>query len=84
MSAKMGFLNKRHELYAQNIANADTPSYRPKDLKNMDFSDYMPKRTQVSGKVRMAATDDLHMPTSRTSGATKPVKQVEVYEAAPD
>ena len=37
-SGKMGWLNERQTVLAQNIANADTPGYQARDLKSQDFS----------------------------------------------
>lgn len=37
LSAKMHYLNQRQGVLSQNIANADTPGYRPYDLKPVDF-----------------------------------------------
>lgn len=37
MSGKMRWLSSRQGVLSQNIANADTPTYRPKDLKEVDF-----------------------------------------------
>ncbi|MBM3511367.1 MAG: hypothetical protein FJX61_14700 [Alphaproteobacteria bacterium] len=38
LTKKMSWLNERQRVLAQNIANADTPGYRPSDLKNVDFA----------------------------------------------
>lgn len=38
IGGKMNFLNQRQRVISQNIANADTPNYQPKDLKEADFS----------------------------------------------
>ena len=38
MSEKMKWLSSRQGVLSQNIANADTPKYRPQDLKPLDFS----------------------------------------------
>ena len=40
-TVKMGWLNQRQTVLAQNIANADTPNYRAKDLKAPTFSKIM-------------------------------------------
>jgi flagellar basal-body rod protein FlgB len=37
MAGKMKWLSSRQAVLAQNIANADTPEYRPLDLKEVDF-----------------------------------------------
>ena len=37
LTKKMAWLNQRQKVLAQNIANSDTPGYRPKDLKELTF-----------------------------------------------
>ena len=37
IGAKMEYLSQRQNIISQNIANADTPGYQPKDLKPVDF-----------------------------------------------
>ncbi|MEM8949689.1 MAG: flagellar basal body rod protein FlgB [Pseudomonadota bacterium] len=37
LSARMSWLTQRQAVLAQNIANADTPDYRPRDLRESDF-----------------------------------------------
>ncbi len=37
MRAKMEWLSERQKLLSENIANADTPGYRARDLKPVDF-----------------------------------------------
>ena len=36
-NSKMGWLSERQTVLAQNIANADTPGYKAKDLKGLIF-----------------------------------------------
>ncbi|MBX6320972.1 MAG: flagellar basal body rod protein FlgB [Rhodospirillaceae bacterium] len=37
LSARMAWLSQRQEVLAQNVANADTPGFKPSDLAPMDF-----------------------------------------------
>lgn len=37
MSERMSWLTQRQEVLAQNVANADTPGYKPRDLEPLDF-----------------------------------------------
>jgi flagellar basal-body rod protein FlgB len=37
MKQRLAWLGQRHEVLAQNIANADTPGYRPRDIKPLEF-----------------------------------------------
>lgn len=36
-TGKMSWLAERQRVLSQNIANSDTPEYRPRDLKKVDF-----------------------------------------------
>jgi len=58
ISTRMRWLNERQTIIAQNVANADTPGYKPQDLKELDF------RSQVVRHLphlEMAATSDTHI-----------------------
>lgn len=37
LTSKMGWLSERQQVLARNIANVNTPDYRPKDLTKPDF-----------------------------------------------
>ena len=37
LNKKMDWLNQRQEVIAQNVANVDTPHYKPSDLKTFTF-----------------------------------------------
>jgi flagellar basal-body rod protein FlgB len=41
MGQRMKWLNERQKVLAQNIANANTPGYIPKDLKNISFTAHL-------------------------------------------
>ena len=45
---KMGWLTARQVVLSQNIANADTPNYRSKDLQEINFSRVLNKTRQVN------------------------------------
>ncbi|MEM6781599.1 MAG: flagellar basal body rod protein FlgB [Pseudomonadota bacterium] len=82
MGAKMQYLNQRQGVIAQNIANADTPNYRPKDLSEIDFGRVL---EHVSGikKVRMDSTNPLHMPANNELPEPDSERQRITYEVAP-
>jgi len=64
---RMTWLNQRQDLLAQNVANADTPSYVARDLKPLDF-DQMVGATNPG--TTMMTTNARHIALS-TSGAAK-------------
>ncbi|MBF0246784.1 MAG: flagellar basal body rod protein FlgB [Alphaproteobacteria bacterium] len=82
MKGRIGWLNRRQEILAQNVANADTPEYKPHDLKDFDFKD-MVQRKQT--RLGLATTSPLHYQGPRS--ALQPFKTVETdrpYETSPD
>ena len=57
MHTKMGYLSERQDMLAHNVANVDTPGYKARDLKELDF-----KRLAMihSNKLKMRLTSSLH------------------------
>jgi flagellar basal-body rod protein FlgB len=83
--SKMGFLNMRQQVYSQNVANADTPGFRPKDFKAPDFSRVMGKVGDDSKlSVSLASTSSGHLGTPNGTANLREVRAKEVYEASPD
>lgn len=61
----MGWLSRREEVLAQNIANANTPEYKAKDLSPLDFKNLLSEEQQP---VRAVVTNPMHI--------SPPVEQV--------
>jgi len=82
MGAKMNYLSTRQGVLANNIANADTPEYRPRDLTEVDFGAVL---TEVTGsrKVRMERTSDGHIMPGGMLGKEDERKVRMTYEVAP-
>ncbi len=55
---RLAWLGRRQEIIAQNIANADTPEYRARDLKPLQFRDMV--RSQKTG-MGMKVTSASHL-----------------------
>ncbi len=86
IGAKMNYLNQRQGIIAQNVANADTPGYRPKDLVPVDFSTML--KSQMGGSkavkpVSVAATDAQHIGGANNKMNLNAKKQRDTYEVAP-
>jgi flagellar basal-body rod protein FlgB len=62
LKTRMQWLQTRQKLLAENVANADTPGFRPKDLQAMSAPG-------VPGGVRIEATAPGHITTSGGPGA---------------
>ena len=58
MAQHLAWLSQRQKVLAQNVANADTPNYRPSDLKPLSFAELVGKTT---GTLQLAATEPGHM-----------------------
>lgn len=83
MSAKMDYLNQRHKVLSQNIANSDTPNYKGGDLAPTDFGRVM-KNITKDNSVSMTSTQAGHMPTPNQVDIGKVRIAKDPYEVAPD
>jgi flagellar basal-body rod protein FlgB len=54
----MKWLNDRQVAVAQNIANANTPKYQPKDLAPLDFKNLLDPEPKA---IRAVATNPMHI-----------------------
>ena len=57
LRAKMEWLSERQKLLSENIANADTPGYRARDLKPVDFE----KLLKRGGTQDATTTHPMHL-----------------------
>ena len=86
LGAKLDYLNQRQGVIAQNVANADTPGYRPKDLVDVDFGTMLQKQLAKDEGVKpvtVAITDAQHMPNADHQENVDARKQRDTYEVAP-
>jgi flagellar basal-body rod protein FlgB len=77
----MGWIAQRQEVVAENIANANTPAYLPKDLKPLDFK----QMVHESGKppVLPVSTNSMHIvPQLQDPNTIETTKKT--YESSPD
>ena len=56
---RMDWAAQRQKVLSQNIANADSPGYRPKDLKQINFKDVL--RGTAAAPVTVARTNPTHL-----------------------
>jgi flagellar basal-body rod protein FlgB len=69
----LGVANQRLELLADNIANADTPGYKARDL---DFSAAMAGAADAGGSLPLAATTRGHVIGGSATGPGTPLYRV--------
>ena len=82
MKRQLSWLGQRQEVLAQNVANSDTPDYKPKDLKPVDFRKMV---TGQSRRVNMEVTDGQHLAGRHVNpGPFGEGKGHKPYETAPD
>lgn len=72
----LDWLAKRQEVVAQNIANANTPKYQPKDVTPLSFKNLLDAEKQP---VRAVATNPMHI-----SPVVEPVRFDTVTERRPE
>lgn len=65
-SQRMSWLTQRQSVLAQNVANLDTPGYKPRDLKEVSFDEML---RGVSSRPSLSRTDGRHLPSSRDSAS---------------
>jgi len=57
LQTKMGYLSERQDILSKNIANVDTPGYKARDLKELDFKRMVAVHTT---KLKMRLTSPAH------------------------
>jgi flagellar basal-body rod protein FlgB len=72
IARRMDWLSQRQTVLSQNIANADTPNYQPRDLKTIDFRAEL--RGQMS-RLPAATTSQSHLTSRTMAGPNREEKQ---------
>jgi flagellar basal-body rod protein FlgB len=80
LGRKMAWLNQRQQVLAQNVANADTPDFRPSDLLPMDFRAAL----RSSGGLMPVRTNEMHIGVSLRGQGPYVAKQDRDAEMSPD
>ena len=84
ISEKMDYLTQRQGLIAQNIAQANTPNYKPKDVISFDEVLQKTHGTTHNSGFQLAGTNPKHLQgSSGASGLYKTQKQSDLYETKP-
>lgn len=78
---RMRWLEERQKVLAENIANSDTPHYRARDLKQLDFKSTLDASLQ--GPVRLAATQPGHIAGGSSDATNFPQGPRGGYETTP-
>ena len=79
-TGKMSWLAERQRVLSQNIANSDTPEYKPRDMKEVDFRNLV-KRS--SRGVSLDRTPKSHMSLGSERFKFEIKNSRDIYETAP-
>lgn len=71
LRARLDQLSERQRLIAENIANASTPGYRPRDIDTAGFERMLAGAAGGRGGVTLVRTNPGHMGGGGGSGATQ-------------
>lgn len=81
LSNRLSWLNQRQQVLANNIANADTPGYKPQDLAPVNFEKLA---RGASRRMAIVGTDAQHLVSgARPSGPFRVIEQTDIYEMTP-
>jgi flagellar basal-body rod protein FlgB len=81
LKGRMQYHQARQKLLAENVANADSPGYRPKDLKPFDAALAAAKAQDITGSTGPARTDARHI--SGVGGSGLANKRASLFETTP-
>lgn len=77
---RLRWIDRRQEVLANNVANADTPRWRPRDIAA--FADTLDRASTAIGGGSLALTNPLHLAgTAQDEAGSRAIK---VTEHAPD
>ena len=83
LSDKMRWHEARQKLLAENVANAETPNYRGRDLKVFNFAEHL--ADQPFRNVGTTITNTMHIAaTSSSGGAAFRARQANSFEITPE
>lgn len=81
MQIKMGYLSESQDTLSHNIANIDTPGYKPRQLRELDFKRLAMAHTN---KLKMRMTSEKHSVGSpEMPDDFRDMKQKKTYETNP-
>jgi flagellar basal-body rod protein FlgB len=80
LRTRMHWHQERQRVLAENVSNADTPSFRPRDLAPPTFEKSRPAMTAA---VTLARTSDAHRTASSAGATTFQIDRQVGYETRP-
>ncbi len=75
LRSRMGWLSDRQKVVSQNVANASTPGYKPKDLTPQDFASMVKgQQGPVIPTIRLSDGTPLTLPDATDHGSKEVTK----------
>jgi len=78
LKQRMAYLNQRQSILAENVANADTPGYKARDLAPFTFGDALKQAS-----VGMSVTDPRHIVPASMAGVNAKTIKPDTGEVLP-
>ncbi len=80
---RMDWASQRQKVLAQNVSNADSPHYQPKDVKALDFKQLL--KGELAARVPVSRTNINHLKgTIPEQDHFRSVGERKTFEEAPD
>ncbi|MGL5117074.1 MAG: flagellar basal body rod protein FlgB [Beijerinckiaceae bacterium] len=80
IKGRLQYHQQRQKVLAENVANADSPGFRPRDLKPFDIA--MALHRNGGGSTTPARTNAAHLGASGGTGSAQD-RQAKLFEATP-
>jgi flagellar basal-body rod protein FlgB len=84
LRARLGQLSERQRLISENIANASTPGYRPRDLDTSAFERLLAQQGGAGAGLQMARTNPQHMSLGGPASTEAVIRTAEDSETTMD
>jgi flagellar basal-body rod protein FlgB len=83
LKTRMRWLESRQKVLAENVANANTPGYRERDLRPLDFPELVAGGS-TAGVVNVAMTSPMHIAIHGSEDARYGADRMKTFETTPD
>ena len=83
LSTRQRWLAQREAVLTRNVANADTPSYRPLDLKPQSFATALARQVDPQGAAGLAVTQSDHIASPAPQPGDAQAQRADSFEATP-
>jgi flagellar basal-body rod protein FlgB len=83
LKTRMRWLESRQKVLSENIANAETPGYRQRDLKQLDFPQLV-AGGDMTGSVTQMRTNPMHIAFTASDDSRFGARGERSFETTPD